>query len=550
MSDRPRFYLTTAIAYANNAPGLHTVYEVIGADVIARWHRMLGDDTRFLTGTDEHSVNIAQAAAAQDRTPREFVDEKVVLFREAEDALLISPDRFIRTTDPDHYRSAQEMVRRAYEKGDIYLDTYEGWYCPSEGFKNASDLLETAKGMQCPNHPTVELQWLSERNWFFRLSAYQDRLLEWYEAHPDFVQPDYRRNEMLGFIRQGLQDFSISRAGATWGIPFPIAENGETAEREDGSWDPEAGTIYVWYDALINYITGAGFPDDLESFRRWWPADLHVIGKDIARFHTIYWPAMLWSAGLEAPKHVWVHGWLLVAGGERMSKSLGNFLEPHAVVAAFGADGARYTTLREVAFDRDTEVSWDSFRRRYNADLANDFGNLVNRTVSMVNRYLGGDRPVPREAADTPLGRDWAETLRRYRIALDACLLHDALAEVWTFVGGANKTVDAEQPWTLAKAAKAGDEAAAAHLRLVLGDLVEACRLIGLAVAPFMPGAAPRILEQLGYDYPYGADGNDGPDILSMLVWGAAGGETGRVTFTPTPLFPRIEAEAAEPTPA
>jgi methionyl-tRNA synthetase len=550
MSDRPRFYLTTAIAYANNAPGLHTVYEVIGADVLARWHRMLGDDTRFLTGTDEHSVNIAQAAAAQGRTPREFVDEKVGLFRDAEDALLISPDRFIRTTDPDHYLSAQEMVRRAHANGDIYLDTYEGWYCPNEGFKNASDLLETAKGMQCPNHPNVELQWLSERNWFFRLSAYQDRLLEWYEAHPDFVQPDYRRNEMLGFIRQGLQDFSISRAGATWGIPFPIAENGETAQREDGSWDPEAGTIYVWYDALINYITGAGFPHDLESFQRWWPADLHVIGKDIARFHTIYWPAMLWSAGLEAPKHVWVHGWLLVAGGERMSKSLGNFLEPQAVVAAFGADGARYTTLREVAFDRDTEVSWDSFRRRYNADLANDFGNLVNRTVSMANRYLGGERPAPRSAVDSSLGAGWAATLHRYRDALDACLLHDALAELWTFVGAANKTVDAEQPWTLAKAAKAGDEDAASRLRLVLGDLVEACRLIGVAVAPFMPGAAPRILEQLGYGYPYADDGNGGPDILRLLEWGAAAGEVGRVIDTPAPLFPRIEAETAEPTPA
>ena len=200
---------------------------------------------------------------------------------------------------------------------------------------------------------------------------------------------------MLGFIRQGLEDFSISRAGSGWGIPFPIAENGETAQREDGSWDPEAGTIYVWYDALINYITGAGFPDDMSSFEKWWPADLHVIGKDIARFHTIFWPAMLWSAGLEAPRQVWVHGWLLTRGGERMSKSRGNFLDPHDVVAALGSDGARYVTLREVAFDRDTEVSWDSFVRRYNADLANDFGNLVNRTVSMANRYLGGERPAP-----------------------------------------------------------------------------------------------------------------------------------------------------------
>ncbi|HET7828724.1 MAG TPA: class I tRNA ligase family protein, partial [Candidatus Limnocylindrales bacterium] len=433
-----------------------------------------------------------------------------------------------------------------YDNGDIYLDTYEGWYCPNEGFRNTSDLLETASGMKCPNHPNAELQWLSERNWFFRLSAYQDRLLDWYDKNPDFVQPDYRRNEMLGFIRQGLQDFSISRAGATWGIPFPIGEDGQTARREDGSWDPEAGTIYVWYDALINYITGAGFPDDLESFQKWWPADLHVIGKDIARFHTIYWPAMLWSAGIDAPKHVWVHGWLLVAGGERMSKSLGNFLEPHAVIAAFGADGARYTTLREVAFDRDTEVSWDSFRRRYNADLANDFGNLVNRTVSMVNRYLGGERPAPRAEGDSPLGEGWADTLRLYREKLDGYLLHDALAELWEFVGGANKTVDAEQPWTLAKAAKGGDEEAAARLRLVLGDLVEACRLIGLAVAPFMPGAAPRILEQLGYAYPYAADGNKGPELLPLLAWGAQAGEAGRVTETPVPLFPRLEAEAAE----
>ena len=544
MSERRRYYLTTAIAYANNAPGLHTVYEVIGADVIARWHRMQGDDTRFLTGTDEHSVNIAQSAEAERRTPREFVDEKVALFRSAEDALLISPDRFIRTTDPDHYLSAQEMVRRAYDNGDIYPGTYEGWYCPNEGFKATSDLLETARGMQCPNHPDVELQWLTERNWFFRLSAYQERLLEHYEQHPDFVQPDYRRNEMLGFIRGGLEDFSISRAGATWGIPFPIAENGETAQREDGSWDPEAGTIYVWYDALINYITGAGFPGDLDAFHHWWPADLHVIGKDIARFHTIYWPAMLWSAGIDAPRHVWVHGFMHVQG-ERMSKSRGNFFDPNAMVSAFGADGTRFVTLREIPFDRDSDVSWDSFVRRYNADLANDFGNLVNRTVTMVNRYLGGERPAPRRAGDSPLGEGWTDTLRLYGERLDACRLHDALAELWEFVGGANKTVDAEQPWTLNKAGQAGDDEAATRLRDVLGDLVEACRLVGLAVAPFMPSIAPRVLAQLGHAYDYAADGNGGPPILELLAWGA-GPETGRVTDTPVPLFPRVEVEAAE----
>jgi methionyl-tRNA synthetase len=546
MPDRPRYYLTTAIAYANNKPGLHTLYEVIGADVIARWHRMKGDETRFLTGTDEHSINIAQSAVDEGRPAKQFVDEKVGFFKDAEAALAISPDRFIRTTDPDHVRSAQEMVRRAHANGDIYLGTYEGWYCPNEGFRAASDVVETARGVICPNHPDVPLQWLTERNWFFRLSAYQERIEQYFADHPDFVQPDYRRNEMLGFIRGGLDDFSISRerTPGNWGIPFPIAENGETAQREDGSWDPEAGVIYVWYDALINYITGAGFPDDMDAFHKWWPADLHVIGKDIARFHTIFWPAMLWSAGLEAPRRVWVHGWLLAAGGERMSKSRGNFLDPNDFVAAFGSDGARYVVLREVPFDRDAEVSWDSFVRRYNADLANDFGNLVNRTVSMTTRYLEGERPPPRPATGSPLAEGWADTCRLYVERLESCLLHDALAELWEFVGGANRVVDAEKPWELAKAAKEGDDAAAARLRSVLGDLIEACRLVGLASAAYMPAMAPRVLAQLGFAFDYAADGNGGPPILDDLEWGARAGESGRVT-APEPLFPRLDVETA-----
>ena len=546
MPDRPRYYLTTAIAYANSKPGIHTLYEVIGADVLARWHRMIGDDTRFLTGTDEHSINIAQAAVDEGRPAREFVDEKVALFKEAEGALGISPDRFIRTTDPDHIRAAQEMVRRAHANGDIYLGTYEGWYCPNEGFRNATDVIETARGTICPNHPDVPLQWLTERNWFFRLSAYQERLEQFFADNPEFVQPDFRRNEMLGFIRGGLEDFSISRERTPggWGIPFPIAENGESAQREDGSWDPEAGVIYVWFDALINYITGVGFPDDQASFARWWPADLHVIGKDITRFHTIFWPAMLWSAGLEAPRKVWVHGFLYAAGGERMSKSRGNFLDPHDFVAAFGSDGARYVLLREVPFDRDAEVSWDGFVRRYNADLANDFGNLVNRTVSMTKRYLEGVRPAPRAESMSPLAEGWNDTIRLYAEALDGCRLHDALGELWEFVGGANRVVDAEKPWDLAKAWKAGDEAAGDRLRGVLGDLVEACRLVGLAAAPFMPGTAPLVLAQLGYGYGYGPDGNDGSSLLGELEWGARAGEAGRVA-TPEPLFPRLEVEEA-----
>jgi methionyl-tRNA synthetase len=544
MPDRSRYYLTTAIAYPNNRPGLHTLYEVIGADVIARWHRMLGDDTRFLTGTDEHSVNIAQRAAELGVEPRAFVDQMVALFEEAEAALLIAPDRFIRTTDPDHARASQEMVRRAYASGDVYLGKYEGWYCPNEGFRAPSDLLETAAGMRCPNHPDVELQWLTERNWFFRLSAYRDRLLAHFEAHPDWVEPEYRRNEMLAFLRGGLDDISISRETFRWGIPFPIAENGETAQREDGSWDPEAGVIYVWFDALINYITGAGFPDDPDAFAKWWPADLHVIGKDINRFHTITWPAMLMSAGIELPRKVWVHGFMTVQG-EKMSKSRGNFLEPKDVVAAFGADGARFVTLREVPFDRDAEVSWDSFVRRYNADLANDFGNLVNRTVSMANRYLGGNRPAPRPTGESSLAEAWAGTVRVYAEKLDAYLLHEALASLWEFVGAANRFVDAERPWDLAKAAKSGQGEAAERLRGSLGDLVEAARLLGLAAAPFLPNTSPRVLGQLGYEYPYAADGNEGPSILDELRWGARATEPGRLA-APEPLFPRLDVESPE----
>jgi methionyl-tRNA synthetase len=546
MPDRPRYYLTTAIAYPNNKPGLHTLYEVIGADVIARWHRMKGDDTRFLTGTDEHSVNIAQRAQELGRETKDFVDEMVKLFTDAEDALLIAPDRFIRTTDPDHRRASQEMVRRAYASGDVYLGKYEGWYCPAEGFKALSDLYETPDGMRCPSHPTIQLQWLTERNWFFRLSAYRDRLVAHFEAHPDWVQPEYRKNEMLAFLRSGLEDISISRETLQWGIPFPIAENGETAEREDGSWDREAGVIYVWFDALINYITGAGFPDDPGAFAKWWPADLHIIGKDINRFHTIIWPAMLMSAGIELPRKVWVHGFMTVRG-EKMSKSRGNFFDPFDVIAAFGADATRFVTLREVPFDQDAEVSWDSFVRRYNADLANDFGNLVNRTVTMAGRYLGGERPAPRRASDSPLAAAWASAVATYAAKLDSLRLHEALTALWEFVGEANRFVETEQPWAIAKAARAGDafaEEAETRLAGVLGDLVEAVRLVALAVAPFMPSIAPRALAQLGHVYEYQADGNGGPPLLDELAWGAAATAEGRLG-TAEPLFPRLESEAA-----
>ena len=539
--DRPRYYLTTSIAYANNKPGLHTLFEVIGADAIARWHRMRGDDTRFLTGTDEYSVNIALTAAEQGKSTRAFVDEMVALFRAAEDALQISPDRFIRTTDPDHERAVHEMIRRAYASGDLYVGNYEGWYCPNEGFVPASQLIEDATGTHCSNHPSVELQWLVERNWFFRLSAYQERLERYYADNPDWVQPEFRRNEMLGFIRGGLEDFSVSREKAPWGIPFPIREDGSSSQLADASWDPAAGTVYVWFDALTNYITGAGFPDDPEAFARWWPCDVHIIGKDINRLHTIMWPAMLMSAGLPLPRLVWVHGWLL-AQGERMSKSRGNFYDPLDMVRALSSDGARYVALREVAFDRDADVSWDSFLRRYNADLANDFGNLVNRTVTMVGRYLDGSRPAP--SPDGSLGAVWAAAADGYDEHLRAFLLHEALASLWDFVGAANRLVEQEKPWELARAARDGDATAAQRLSGVLGDLVEACRLVALAAAPFIPSTAPRVLAQLGYAFPYGPDGSDGPPLADELAWAAHASESGKVA-TPEPLFPRLEVESA-----
>jgi len=534
-----RYYLTTAIAYANNKPGLHTLYEVIGADVIARWRRMGGDEVRFLTGTDEYSVNIAARAGEEGLTPKAFVDKNVALFQESEALLLITPDRFIRTTDADHTLAAQEMVRRSFAAGDIYLGTYEGWYCPNEGFRAEGDVVKEGGESVCPNHPGVPLQWLKERNWFFRLSAYQERLEAWLTQDPSPVQPEYRRNEMLGFIRQGLEDFSISREGATWGIPFPIREDGSSALNADGSGDPTAGTIYVWYDALINYLTGAGFPAYPKG-APWWPADLHIIGKDINRFHSVFWPAMLWSAGLEAPKRIWVHGWLL-SSGERMSKSRGNFLDPNSAVAALGADGARFVALREVPFDGDGEVSWDSIIRRYNSELANDFGNLVNRATTMASRAFGAEAPAPRSAATAPLAAEWESARKKSEAAMEGLALHHWIGALWEFVGAANRFVDTEKPWELAKAAKGGDAAAREQLAGVLGDLLEACRLVALYAAPVIPETAEKIWTLLGHPWPYDAAGHGSQTRAALGGWGsvAATGALGE----PVPLFPRLETD-------
>ena len=538
-SNAMRYYITTAIAYANNKPGLHTLYEVIGADVIARWRRMDGDEVRLLTGTDEYSVNIAARAQEEGLTPKAFVDKNVALFKQSEALLLISPDRFIRTTDADHTLAAQEMVRRSFAAGDIYLGTYEGWYCPNEGFRTATDVASEGAETVCPNHPGVPLLWLKERNWFFRLSAFQERLEAWLTQEPSPVQPEYRRNEMLGFIRQGLEDFSISREGATWGIPFPILEDGSSALREDGSVHPAAGTIYVWYDALINYLTGAGFPAD-PTGAPWWPADLHIIGKDINRFHSVFWPAMLWSAGLAAPKKIWVHGWLL-SSGERMSKSRGNFLDPDSAVAVLGADGVRYVAMREVPFDRDAEVSWDSIIRRYNSELANDFGNLVNRTATLARRAFGEEAPAPRTADESPLAAAWLDAREKSERAMSELALHDWIGALWEFVGTANRFVDAEKPWELVRLAKDGDTSSRERLAHIIGDLLEACRLVALYAAPVIPTVSEKIWRLLGYDWPYDAAGHATLRRSDLSKWGSVrrSGPLGE----PVPLFPRLEAD-------
>ena len=517
------FYLTTAIFYPAPKPALHSLFEAIGADAIVRHRRLQGRPARFLSGLDEHSANVERAAREQGLAPRELIDPWAATWRAAFEKFGISCDRFIRTTDEDHARASAEMVRRAMAAGDVYRGTYSGWYCIGcNEFKTDAQLVDG----RCPDHPTLEPQWLEEQNYFFRLSAYQERLERLYAENPSFCEPEHFRNEVLGWLREGLRDFSISRAGGSWGIPFP---------------DDPGHRIYVWFDALTNYITGAGFPDDMAAFERWWPADVHVIGKNITRFHCLYWPAMLMSAGLPLPRQVFAHGFMLDRG-ERMSKTRGNVLDPDEMAATFGVDGVRYVVLREVPFDRDGDVSYESLVRRYNADLANDFGNLLNRTLNMTARYLDGARPAPPPAEESALGRLWPDIWHRYGKRMESLLLHEALAAIWEFVSAANRHVDAEQPWALNKQAAAGDEAAAARLERVLAELLEACRLAGLAAAAFLPGAAPRIFGQLGIEYPYAADGSGGPPVDILARWGGAGGggQIGRAEI----LFPRIEAPA------
>ena len=395
--------------------------------------------------------------------------------------------------------ASAEMVRRAQANGDVYEGVYSGWFCTgSNEFKTDQQLVDG----RCPDHPTLEPQWLEESNYFFRLSAYQERLERLYAENPSFCEPAHFRNEVLGWLREGLRDFSLSRSGVTWGIPFP----GDERHR-----------IYVWFDALTNYLTGAGFPDDTAEMEKWWPADLHVIGKNITRFHCLYWPAMLMSAGLPLPKQVFAHGFMYDVSGQRMSKTTGNTEDPDEMADRFGVDGVRYTVLREVPFERDSNVTLDGFVRRYNADLANDLGNLVNRTVSMTNRYLAGSVPPVTDAtqpADLELRATAESTVERYHAAMAEHRLSDALAAMMDLAGAANGYAEGQAPWALDKAGE-GE-----RVGQVLAVMAEACRIIGHLLAPVAPSGARRIHEQLGAPAPYDERGAGGPGLDSLLAWG------------------------------
>ncbi len=516
------FYLTTAIFYPSEAPPLHSLFEAIGADALVRYHRLLGEPTRFLTGMDEHSAQVERLAADHMREPQQLVDEWAANWRAGFDRFAISYDRFIRTTDPDHVRASVEMVRRAQAAGDIYKGTYSGWYCTGDNeFKTDAQLVEG----RCPDHPTLELQWLEEENYFFRLSSYQERLEQLYRDNPSFCEPEHFRNEVLAWLREGLRDFSISRAGTNWGIPFPD--------------DPDH-RIYVWFDALTNYLTGAGFPDDPVEFARWWPADEHVIGMNITRFHCLYWPAMLMSAGLPLPEQVFAHGFMTLRG-EKMSKTRGNVIRPDDVAELFGVDGVRYLVMREIPFDKGGDMTMEGLVRRYNADLANDLGNLLNRTVSMSRRYLDGRLPPVTDAtaaADAELREAAERSVATYREAMVALHFDEALRAVIELTRATNGYAESQAPWTLNKA---GDTR---RVGQVLSGLAEACRILGHLMAPFTPDASRRLHEQLGVPPPYDERGAGGPGLERLLAWTAEAREWH--TGTAQPIFPRVELPEPE----
>jgi methionyl-tRNA synthetase len=499
------FYVTTPIYYVNGEPHLGHAYSTMAADILARHHRRLGEDTFFLTGTDEHGEPVAQAAERQGIEPQELVDRNAPKFADMVRRVNATNDFFIRTTDAGHIERVQALVERVRANGYVYEGTYEGWYCPRcADFKTESEL---GPDNTCPIHE-IPLLREKEDNWFFQLSAFQEPLERLYAERPDFVLPDFRYNEALSFIKGGLQDVSLSRPKLNWGVPLP--------------WAPDQ-VMYVWWDALSNYYTALGYArEDEDLSQRFWPAQYHVIAKDILKFHTIYWPAFLMAAGLELPEHVYVHGYLLM-GDKKMSKSLGNVLDPIEVIDRFGADALRFYCFREVRFGRDGSISTTGFEARYEAELANEYGNLASRTLAMIGRYRDGVVPDPEAGGDPALADDFEGLGARINDLLGRAELSLALDEIWEVVRRLNRYVEESRPWELAK-----DEAAADRLDQVLYSLAEGLRVVTLLLVPYLPESTAKLLAAL-------AESEDGE-----ARFGARGG--GQQAEKIAPLFPKIEA--------
>ena len=479
MSDARKFYITTAISYVNGPPHLGHAYEAISTDVIARFKRLDGYDVHFLTGTDEHGQKVERSAQQAGKPPKEFCDEISALFQEMDRELEVSYDDFIRTTEPKHYRASQAIWEKLKAKGDIYLGKYAGWYSVRDEAFYGEDETEVGHDAKRRAKATnTEVDWVEEPSYFFKLSAYQDRLLALYAAQPDFIQPPHRRNEIVSFVKQGLTDLSVSRTSFKWGVPVP--------------GDPKH-IMYVWLDALTNYITAVGYPDvDAPAFKKWWPADVHIIGKDIVRFHTVYWPAFLMSADVALPKRVFGHGFLNVEG-QKMSKSVGNVLAPAAMKEEFGLDPMRYFLMREVPYGSDGSISREVIIHRINGDLANDFGNLAQRVLSIVNKHAGAVVPTP--GAFTPedeaLLAAAREVLPAIRTEMENFAIHRMLEAIWRVVGEANRYVDRQAPWALRK----NDPP---RMATVLYVCMEAIRQLAIYVQPVMPGSAAKLLDQVG----------------------------------------------------
>ncbi len=496
------FYITTAISYPNGPPHIGHAYEAIAADAIARFMRAQGRDVRFQTGTDEHGLKMAQAARADGAEPRQYAQKMSLLFKQMCDTLNVSYDRFIGTSEEDHYRASQAIWAAMAATGDLYLDSYAGWYSVrDEAFYEEDELTEGEGGAKLsPNGAPVE--WTEEASWFFKLSKYQRPLLDHYAANSEFIQPDSRRNEVLRFVEGGLKDLSISRTSFDWGVPVP------------GSDDH---VMYVWLDALTNYITGLGYPDDTKLWREYWPASLHLIGKDVVRFHAVYWPAFLMSAGIALPKQVFGHGFLL-SRGEKMSKSVGNVVDPMVLAQRFGVDALRYFLLREVPFGQDGSYSAEAIVNRANAELANSFGNLAQRTLSMVFKNLDGNVPPPGEAAEDLDLQARVATAVDLEIprAFEAFAFSQGLEAWMRAVFACNAYVDAMAPWALRKSDPK-------RMAEVLGTLVGCVRALTRAVAPIIPQSAERLLAAI------------------------AAGDNGQPIAQPVPLFPRLELDEGDP---